>query len=378
MSEQTNGSAVDAQLFDAVKSGDVDRVASLLNEHPDRLNARNKPYEWTLLHGAAHTGNLAIVDLLLRRGLDANAREEGDNTCAMHWAAAAGHVDVVRRLADAGGDVVGHGDDHEMDVIGWATCWEGTDDDAHHAIVDLLLDRGAHHHIYSAISMNLGDEVRRIVATDPGALNQRMSRNEANQTPLQFAVRRKRPGMVALLLELGADPMANDADGFSAPMYATSSGVDRPLLEAIFALTEAEIRSADRGHRPATGVAVDLIASVALSRLDAASRLLRDTPALLDGHGVLHVLAKRGDTTGVRWLLEQGADPNVQWAHWSAVVTPLHLASWLGHADVVRALLDAGADPSIRDSQFDADAIGWAEHGGHDDIVRTLTARSRK
>jgi len=25
----------------------------------------------------------------------------------MHWAAAAGHLEVVRRLADAGGDVIG-------------------------------------------------------------------------------------------------------------------------------------------------------------------------------------------------------------------------------------------------------------------------------
>ena len=62
--------------------------------------------------------HLAAVELLLKRGLDVNAREKGDNTYAMHWAGAAGRLDVVRRLADAGGDVVGHGDDHQLDVIG--------------------------------------------------------------------------------------------------------------------------------------------------------------------------------------------------------------------------------------------------------------------
>ena len=36
------------------------------------------------------TGHLAAVDLLLKRGLDVNTREKGDNTYAMHWAAAAG------------------------------------------------------------------------------------------------------------------------------------------------------------------------------------------------------------------------------------------------------------------------------------------------
>src|SRR6476469_6752817 len=119
------------------------------------------------LFQAARAGDaepLAAVDLLLARGLDVNAREKGDNTYAMHWAAAAGKLDVVRRLADAGGDVVGHGDDHEMEVIGWASCWDGCDDDAHRAVVEFLVSRGARHHIFSAISMNLADEVRRIVA----------------------------------------------------------------------------------------------------------------------------------------------------------------------------------------------------------------------
>ncbi len=104
------------------------------------------------------------MDLLLTRGLDVNIREKGDNTYAMHWAAAAGHLHVVRRLADAGGDVIGDGDDHALEVIGWARCWGGCDDAAHRAVVDFLVSRGARHHIFSAIALNLADEVRGIVA----------------------------------------------------------------------------------------------------------------------------------------------------------------------------------------------------------------------
>ncbi len=365
---------VDGQLFEAARNGDTTTLAAALDANPDKLDLREKPYGWTLLHAAAHNGKLGVVNLLLARGFDVNARENGDNTYAMHWAAAGGHVDVVRRLADAGGDAVGKGDDHELEVIGWATCWDGCDDDAHRAVVDVLLAHGARHHIFSAIATRASDEVRRIVAADPSALTRRMSRNENNQTPLHFAVRMKRPEMVALLVELGVDPLAADGDGYPAAMYATSPHVDRAALEAVRHLTAAELRSADRGLRRVHGNVMDLIASVALGDRVAADRLVRDNPGLLLTGGALHLLAKRGDVQGVQWMLDHGADPNARWAHWDADVTPLHLAAWQGHEGVVRTLLAAGADPSIRDSKHDGDALGWAEHGGRVEIVRLLGA----
>ena len=187
------------------------------------------------------------MELLLQRGLDVNTREKGDNTYAMHWAAAAGHLEVVRRLADAGGDVVGHGDDHELEVIGWATCWDGGDDDAHRAIADFLVSRGARHHIFSAIAMNLADEVRRIVAADASALARPMSRNESYQLPLHFAMRMNRPEMVALLLELGADPAAVDGSGMSAVVYAADSG-RRPARDRDACRAAAEWTSSAPWH----------------------------------------------------------------------------------------------------------------------------------
>jgi ankyrin repeat protein len=237
---------LEGQLFDAARHGRLDALKSLLDRHPDKLHARDKPYEWTLLHAAASGGHLPIVELLLARGLDVNARERGDNTYPMHWAAAGGHLDVVRRLADAGGDVVGHGDDHELEVIGWATCWQpGPQRD----VAEFLVSRGARHHIFSAIAMDLGDEVRRIVGDDRTALQRRMSRNEVHQMPLHFAVRFNRAEMVSLLLELGADPLAVDGHGFTAAAYATTPDIDRRVMSAIAALTDAELLSADRGKR---------------------------------------------------------------------------------------------------------------------------------
>src|SRR5690349_23131937 len=111
-------------LVEAAETGDLATLAAA----PD-LSERKPPYGWTLLHVAAHAGQLDAVKLLVERGLDVNAREEGDNSYAMHWAAAEGQLEVVRALADAGGDVIGAGDDHALEVIGWATCFGECHDD---------------------------------------------------------------------------------------------------------------------------------------------------------------------------------------------------------------------------------------------------------
>lgn len=362
---------VDGRLFEAARSGDAATLAALLDRYPDRLHARAKPYGFTLLHLAAP--HLAAVDLLLRRGLDVNARERGDNTYAMHWAAAAGRIDVVRRLADAGGDVIGRGDDHELEVIGWATCWEGCDDEAHRAVAEFLVSRGARHHIFSAIAMNLEAEVRRIVQGDPSALNRRQSRSENHRTPLHFAVAMKRPRMVALLLALGADPLAVDGSGQPVAIYATTPDLDRPVMERIRELTRSELTSAARGSRPARAAPLDLMAALTLNDWETAARLLDANPGLIQpAGGVLHLLAKRNHRAGVEWLLGRGANPNGLWAHWDAEVTPLHLAASQGHAEIVERLLAAGADRHIRDSKHESDPLGWAEHFGQPAIVRML------
>jgi ankyrin repeat protein len=374
MSDDIDPMSLDGQIIESARNGEVDRLTALLDQHPEKLHLKVPPYEASLLFPAAQSGNIAAVDLLLDRGLDVNYREKGDNTYAMHWVAAQGNLAMVRKLADAGGDVIGEGDDHAGGVIGWASCWDHCDDDAHRAVVDFLITRGAHHHIFSAVAMNLADEVRRIVASDPSTLNQRQSRNENNRTPLHFAVAMNRPQMVETLLSLGADPLSVDGSGMPVPVYAASHEIDLPVMRKIHEMTRAEFESAARGHRSLNVGMMDLVAAAALREWDAASKIIAANRPLVDKGGALHLLSKRGDAVAVEWLLKQGANANALWAHWDSDVTALHLAVMQNQIEIARLLLNSGADPRIRDSKHEGNALNWAHFFKREELFALLSS----
>jgi ankyrin repeat protein len=182
---------------------------------------------------------VGVVRLLLEHGANPNAREAGDNASPLHWAAAGAHLEVMRALLDAGADVHGTGDAHQLDVIGWALLdrirgGHSSDKDASQAAVSLLCECGARHHIFSAIASGDLDLVQRLVEEAPELLDRRLSRFEQGQTPLHFALRRKRYDILDLLIELGADMEAEDLHGQSVLAVAMRQG-DREAMRRLYA-----------------------------------------------------------------------------------------------------------------------------------------------
>ncbi len=215
-----------ARFFEACEKGDADELRGLLAKNPSLVRAGNPKAQdrgWTGLHTTAQGGHAAAVRLLLKHGADPNAREAGDNTYPLHWAAARKDVEVVRVLLDAGGDAHGSGDLHELDVIGWAAVYREPGDDPS-GVVSLLVERGARHHIFSAISLGDFDLIRKLVEENAETLDRRMSRFEDRQTPLHFAIHRKRYDILDLLIELGADLEAEDRNGHTALAVAMMRG----------------------------------------------------------------------------------------------------------------------------------------------------------
>lgn len=204
-----------AAFFAACQAGDAAALRALLAVEPNLVRERNQAGSTGLHVAVAHRD---CVRLLLEHGADPNARDSGDNASPLHFAAAGGFLESVRVLLEAGGDVHGFGDAHRAEVIGWAV---GDGRDVRQDVVSLLVERGARHHIFSAIGLGDMGLVQALVEQDPDCLSRRRSRFEQGQTPLHFALAapdglQARPPqyeMADLLIELGADLEAEDDKG---------------------------------------------------------------------------------------------------------------------------------------------------------------------
>lgn len=225
------------RFFSACSTGDVNTVRTVLVDEPafSRMSdPKGEHHGWTGLHHAARSGHLEVLRVLLGHGADPNAREAGDNTSPLHWAAANRHVDIARELLGAGGDPHGVGDLHELDAIGWATYFHppGGQRGERPEVASLLVERGARHHVYSAMSLGSADLLRSLVEHDPEVLDRRMSRFENSLTPVHFAIKQGRPDMVSLLIELGADLEAADGNGHT-PIEAAMLAGDKESVQRL-------------------------------------------------------------------------------------------------------------------------------------------------
>ena len=347
-------------IMRAAGAGDLDALRAGLDAHPEWIDALGGGFQKaTALHLAVLRNQHAATRLLIERGADLDRRDFPDNAAPLHFAAAHGDLETIRLLVEAGADVDGKGDDHEVGVLGWATCFG----EVRQEVAAYLLEHGAKLNLWTAISLDRADELRAMVAGDRSLLAARMTRNQHRCTPLHHAVRKNRLRIVRLLLELGADPNARDATGATALATASEQGKDPGIVAALLG----------------AGLMPDLLTLVNMARYDEAERMLRDDPSRIGPDGgdtiALHVSVNRRNLASIRWLLAHGIDVNAKRPMWGLNHTALHMTIESGAVEITRLLLDAGADPNIRDDRYRATALGWAEFFGRDDMAELVRGK---
>lgn len=79
-----------------------------------------------------------------------------------------------------------------------------------------------------------------------------------------------------------------------------------------------------------------------------------------------------GHIDAAKLLLEKGAEINVVPGGFDYAGTGLHYAALNGHRAMVQFLLDHGADRNVKDTKVGSTAAGWAEYGGHPELLDLL------
>jgi hemoglobin len=160
----------------------------------------------TLLHGAAASGDLTTVELLLRLGADPDTADAGGHTplyCLANECQGSGGAKVVRALVQAGASV------DASDGVKRCTALHMAARRGNLQVAEALLDCGA------------GIEVR----------------DSLGDTPLRRAVNCDKPGVAALLLARGCDMHSKGSKGLTPLLAARSSAMRR-----LFAISQPGIR----------------------------------------------------------------------------------------------------------------------------------------
>jgi len=434
-----NISAKGEPVAEAIRQHDVVKMRSLLDASPELLHAgdlrSNQPIHW-----ATMTRQIDLIDELLQRGADINARR-CDGTRPIH---------------------LNNGDYHYR---GWDRVPKDTAPTPR-AVYEHLRARGAYCDICTAAWFGDLNRVRELCDQDPSLANRKsdvVTYYACSGTPLRNAAAGGHMEIVKLLLERGADPNLPE-EGIAPRGHALHSAVVRGHIEIVKLLLahgaypnveiessadtlSAALASAGYSTKPNTELveflcshgaarAVHLLAysgdvltaaavfaanpalandpealaNAAGEGQEAFVRLMlryqpdlprrvsfpswsvgaktRELNELLFQHGMnanardwlgataLHHLAGGGNVEKAAWFIDHGA--NLHARDEDICSTPLAWAAKFGRIKMVEFLLSRGARPNLPDDPSWATPLAWASRRGHGGIVELLKQRGAR
>jgi ankyrin repeat protein len=394
-----NKAAVDAAndfgitpLLQASRVGDSAMVDLLLRAGANPSKAH--PEGETPLLAAARSGSVPTVRLLLARGVDVNHAETFQQTTALMWAAAEGHIDVVDLLIEAGADPNRQGhvttltERHNADhPTGGFTALMFAARAGNETLVRRLLTRGANINLKNgdgasaamvAMYNDRFDVAKTLIElgsdVNDGSLYVAVEMRDATTDQFAFDGSRRRPDypnqttaldLMRMLLERGADPnqrfqgqfhsthMPNTDRFDNTPFFRAAVAADvealkvmvkhgakldqMPPMEKEPERKPGDITVGGRRPNPNAGRTPAMVAMTG-----GRGPAMTGGPAYIrDGAAPYREPGSRKPEDALAVLLESGASPNAKGPDGT---TLLHQASRLGNLEMIRALAKAKVD----------------------------------
>jgi ankyrin repeat protein len=263
------------------------------------------------VHLAARLGHPDILQTLIDRGCDVNARTEGSDTpailCSRHK-----REDCLRVLVSAGADI---------------------------ALLNSAGESAAS--IASAGGWSTGLERALLGAIRSGTIPHSSDRDVFS--PLMLTARcGDKATMEVLLAQSDVDVDEQDADGCSPIMDAAKAGNVEAFRALVFA--GGNVKLSNKRGETALGIAQPQMSK----KRDLFEQVMLEFAldnGMPGGFYALHCASRRGDAAAVRHLASSGCDVNIPDGDG---YTPLMLAAREGHAGVCELLISYGARCDVR------------------------------
>lgn len=386
-------------VAEAIRAHDSARVRHLLDASPELLHAgdrrSNQPIHWAVM-----TRQLDMIDELLNRGADIDARR----------------MDGGRPIHLTNGD---------YHYRGWRDVpkdWPTTPED----VYARLVSRGARIDLGMACAKGDLKQVRQLLDTDPPLVNQVSDYNSYYPgcgAPIKNAAAGGHLEIVRFLLERGADPNLPE-EGIAPQGHALYSAAANGHFEIVKLLLEhgahpnVEVESsADTLSRVIMNEdqkMIDLLCEHGAARavhllayyndLKTAAAVFAASPALAKNPEALVNAANEGHEGFVRLMFRYEPDlpKRITFPSWSVGaktrdlnellfrhglnpstpdwlgITPLHEFARKGDVERATTFLDHGADLNARDEDICSTPLGWAAKFGEKAMVELLLKRGAR
>ena len=236
-------------MHELVTGDDVQAMREAVAQDPESVNELNESglpplytaslfrnraaIDFLLEHGAvadifacAYLDRATDADALLGRDPDLARATTRDGMTALHYAARAGHTDVVDVLLRHHADV--NALDHRGGTALMEACHGGPwKSEPAEEIIQLLLDHGAQLDLFQAAATGRTDLIASILDRDGSLID---TADNRGRTALFHAAHNNRFAAVKLLVERGADVNRSDAVGIAA-LHRTSGQCSDELIQ---------------------------------------------------------------------------------------------------------------------------------------------------